>query len=566
MRPDSGRIAVTERDAIRDAGDLASTAVTDATLDETAFDEATAAAYQFTGQDIPWLLDHRAEHRGDHPFLIWEPKEGEGRTWTYAEFAEATRSVAAGLHARGVGVGDMVLIHAENCPEGVIAWYACARVGAIAVTTNIRSVAAEVRYFIEHTGCVGAITQPKFASLVADAGPDLGWIVVTDDNSGVAPTAEEAAHGRDSFSTLEADPAAAPVRPADPMLPAGILFTSGTTSKPKAVIHTHANALWAAKVNPTNIDLRAEDVYLASLPFFHINTQGWAIWSALGVGATVVLQPKFSASGFWPVITKHGVTHISLIPFVITAALEQGVPEDHTVRVGVFGLIMPILDQMLGMRVIAAYGMTELVTHCIRSNPYETYPDMAMGKPAPGYEVLIVKEDGSLAEVGEMGEIWVRGIRGVSVSPGYYGNQEATDKLYTPDGWARTGDIVRVLEDGNLVYCDRDKDALKVGGENVSAREVEDCIRSVPGLKDIAVVAKSHPRLDMVAVAFAILADPSADQAAISDQILAACRENLSAFKVPRAVYFVEEFPTAELGKISKKDLREIADSHPPVD
>jgi crotonobetaine/carnitine-CoA ligase len=531
-----------------------------------AIDRDAAAAYQFNGQDIPWLLDHRAEHRGDHQFLVWEPKDGTAQTWTYAEFAEATKRVAAGLHGRGVGVGDMVLIHAENCPEAVIAWYACARIGAVAVTTNTRSVATEVNYFITHTGCVGAITQPKFASLVAEAGPDLGWIVVTDDNSGVPAEAAELDHGREPFSALEGDVADVPERPADPMLPAGILFTSGTTSRPKAVVHTHANALWAAKVNPVNIDFRPDDVYLASLPFFHVNTQSWAIWTVLGTGGTVVLQPKFSASRFWPVIEQYGVTHISLIPFVIKAAFEQGIPENHTVRVGVFGLIMPVLEQFMNMRIVAAYGMTELVTHCIRDNPYESYPELAMGRPAPGYEVLIVKEDGSLAQEGEMGEIWVRGIRGVTVCLEYLGNPEANEKFFTDDGWCRTGDIVQVMADGNLVYRDRDKDALKVGGENVSAREVEDCIRQVPGLEDIAVVAKSHEMLDMVAVAFVILADKSADTDALSEQIISVCRENLADFKVPRAVYFVDEFPTAELGKVSKKDLRELADSHPAID
>jgi len=528
-------------------------------------DQAAAAAFQFAGQDIPWLIDHRAEHRSDHPFLVWEPKGTAGQTWTYAEFAEATKRVAAGLVARNVQVGDMVLIHAENCPEAVIAWYACARVGAVAVTTNTRSVATEVNYFITHTKCVGAITQPKFATLVGEAGPDLGWVVVTDDNSGVAATAEELAHEYEPFSALEGDASESPVRPADPMLPAGILFTSGTTSKPKAVVHTHANALWAAKVNPVNIDFRADDVYLASLPFFHVNTQAWAIWTVLGTGGTVVLQPKFSASRFWPVIEQYGVTHISLIPFVIKAAFEQGIPENHTVRVGVFGLIMPVLEQFMNMRIVAAYGMTELVTHCIRDNPFESYPELAMGKPAPGYEVLIVKEDGTLAEVGEMGEIWVRGIRGVSVCLEYLANDEANEKFFTDDGWCRTGDIVQVLEGGNLVYRDRDKDALKVGGENVSAREVEDTIRSVPGIGDIAVVAKSHEMLDMVAVAFVIKADPNTDEAEMSEQIIAVCKENLADFKVPRAVYFIDEFPTAELGKISKKDLRELADTHPAV-
>jgi crotonobetaine/carnitine-CoA ligase len=227
---------------------------------------------------------------------------------------------------------------------------------------------------------------------------------------------------------------------------------------------------------------------------------------------------------------------------------------------------MPVLDQMMGMHVVAAYGMTELVTHCIHSNPFEQYPELAMGKVSPGYEFLIVKEDGELAEVGEMGELWIRGVRGVSVCLEYFGNAEATDKFFTDDGWARTGDIVRLLEDGNIKYCDRDKDALKVGGENVSAREVEDAIRAAgTPLADVAVVAKSHERLDMVPVAFAIKADPNLDEAATAATIIEHCKANLADFKVPRAVYFVDEFPTAELGKVAKKDLRELADTFPAV-
>ena len=540
--------------------------MTDIAATDLTFDADSVAQYQFVGQDIPWQLDHWAASRADHPFLVWEPRDGADRTWTYAEFAHATKEVAAGLAARGVGIGDKVLIHADNCPEGVIAWYAVARLGGVAVTTNTRSVAAEVSYFIEHTGAVGAITQPQYAALVAEAGPDLGWIVVTDDNSGTPAPAAEAGHGRDSFASLHGDPSAVPARDIDPLLPAGILFTSGTTSKPKAVVHTHANALWAGKVNPTNIDLVAGDVYLAYLPFFHVNTQSWAIWSVLGVGGTIVLQPKFSASRFWEVIAKHSVTHISLIPFVFKAIAADPIP-DHTVKVGVFGLIMPELEDWLKMRVVAAYGMTELVTHCIHSNPFEAYPRLAMGKVSPGYEAIIVNhETGRPAEVGEMGELWIRGTRGVQVFLEYFHNDEANAKTFHPDGWVMTGDVVRLLDEGNIVYCDRDKDALKVGGENVSAREVEDIVRTAGGIDDVAVVAKSHEMLDMVAVAFVIRgfgAPEDPDEHATA--IIEACRANLADFKVPRAVYFVDEFPTAELGKVAKNKLREVADSHPAV-
>ena len=223
---------------------------------------------------------------------------------------------------------------------------------------------------------------------------------------------------------------------------------------------------------------------------------------------------------------------------------------------------MPFLDEWLGMRVMAAYGMTELVTHCVRSDPNEVYPDMAMGRVAPGYEMVIVNhETGRPAEVGEMGELWIRGVRGISVFQEYLNNPEANAKMFTDDGWCRTGDVVRLEAGGNIFYCDRDKDALKVGGENVSAREVEDVCRTVPGIDDIAVVAKSHEMLDMVPVVFVIRAEAAEPEADMAAAIVAACPGALADFKVPRAVYFVEEFPTAELGKISKKDLRELADS-----
>ncbi len=533
--------------------------------DEITLDPETVARYQFKGQDVPWLLDHRAEHRGEHPFLIWEPKSGEAKTWTWAEFAQATKEVAGGLAARGIGDGDTVLIHAENCPEAVIAWYAVARLGGVTVTTNTRSVAAELEYFLEHSAAKAVITQPQFASVVADTSAELDWVVVTGDNSGEAAPADQLDHGHDGFDSLYGDPDAVPELEADPLRPVGILFTSGTTSKPKAVVHTHGNVLWAAKVNPSNIDFTPDDTYLCYLPFFHVNTQGWAIWTVLGTGGTVVLQPKFSASRFWEVIHAHSVTHISLIPFVIKAMMAEPIPE-HSVRVGVFGLIMPILDEMLGMRVIAAYGMTELVGHCIRSNPYESYPDMAMGKFAPGYDWMLVNhETGKPAEVGEMGEIWIRGIRGISVFLEYLNNPEANEKMFTGDGWCRTGDIARLEADGNIFYCDRDKDALKVGGENVSAREVEDVCRTVAGIDDIAVVAKSHEMLDMVPVAFVIRNEMGEPEEQMGAAIIEACKANLADFKVPRAVYFLDEFPTAELGKIAKKDLRDLADTYDQV-
>src|ERR1700734_1755760 len=151
--------------------------------------------FHMHGQDIGWLLADRAAKRRDHPALIWAPRDGDGRQWTYEELNDDVRRLAAGLAGRGVHIGDHVLIPAGNCPEMVLAWLACAVVGAVGVTTNTKSVPHEIASFIERTGCVGAITQPRYASIVAGASAALRWVVVTEDNSGEAPSPEELHHG-----------------------------------------------------------------------------------------------------------------------------------------------------------------------------------------------------------------------------------------------------------------------------------------------------------------------------------------------------------------------------------
>ncbi|GAB2855721.1 ATP-dependent acyl-CoA ligase [Actinocorallia aurea] len=524
-------------------------------------DEAQATALQFAGQDIPWLLRSWAERQPDKALLIWEPRHGEGATWTYARFWADVRSLAAGLAGRGVGKGDKVLLHSDNCPEMVLAWYACATLGAVAVTTNTRSAASEVDFFVRKTGCVGAVTQPRYAAVVREAAPGLPWIAVTRDNGGEEPTAREADHGLDSFASLYGDGDALPDREPEPMAPAGILFTSGTTSRPKAVVHTHANALWAGRVGPTNIGMTADDTYLVYLPFFHVNSQSWALWTTLGVGGTVVLQPKFSSSRFWEVVTGHGVTHISLLPFVINAVLGGPVPE-HALKVGVFGLIVPELEAALGFRVVPAYGMTETVVHATTAGPGVPPVTRSMGRPTPGYEMLVVdRETGEPCAKDQPGELWVRGTRGIQLFLEYHDNPEAMAKSFTADGWFKTGDIVRWSDGGSLVYSERDADLLKVGGENVSAREVEDVCRQVPGVADIAVVGRSHPMLDEVPVAF-VVRGPAAegDDAAFGAALIGRCAATLADFKVPRAVHVVADFPRATLEKVAKNKLRDLAE------
>jgi len=179
---------------------------------------------------------------------------------------------------------------------------------------------------------------------------------------------------------------------------------------------------------------------------------------------------------------------------------------------------------------------------------------MSMGRPAPGYEIHVLDEDGAPVGPGEVGDLYVGGQRGVSLFLEYAGDPEATARAFREDGLFITGDRVRLGEDGFLYFADRSKDMLKVGGENVAASEIERVIASVPGVREVAVVAKKHPMLDEVPVAFVIPAEGQED--GLIDAIQAACAKGLATFKQPHEVRLVPELPRSTLEKVAKAELR----------
>jgi crotonobetaine/carnitine-CoA ligase len=412
----------------------------------------------FEGQDVRTLIDDQARRRGEHPFLIWEPFEGQGRIWSYAAFGDAVRRFAAGLQARGVKPADRVLVHLDNCPESVIAWLGCAYAGAVAVTTNAKSSRDEIAYFAEHSGAVGGITQPRFAALVREAAPQLPWLAVTSDDNGAPAQADVSAF--ETFAAIDADPSTLEMRPHDPLAPFGIQYTSGTTARPKAVLWTHANFLWGARMCAQNEDLRPEDVHLVYLPLFHTNAQVYSVAAALWAGASVVLQPRFSASRFWPVSLAHGCTWTSMVPFCLKALLEQPRPERHSYRHWGNGVCEPATDAIFGVKTIGWWGMTETMTHGTVGSVHQPNAPMSMGRPSPAYDIHVLDEAGEAVAPGETGDLYVGGHRGVSLFLEYAGDPAATAAAFREDGLFITGDRVRVGEDGFLYFADRSKDML----------------------------------------------------------------------------------------------------------
>lgn len=507
----------------------------------------------FEGQDLRTLLGACRQTWASRPFLYWEPFEGAPAVFSFAGFVTRVELFAAGLHARGVRPGDRLLIHMENCPEALIAWLGCGVMGAVAVMTSPRAARAEMAWFIELTRPVAAVTQPKFQDLVAATAPDLRWIAVTDTDCGVPSVGGGPGRG-DRFDAIQGDPADLPPRRPDPDRPFSIQFTSGTTARPKAVVWTHANALWGGRVGALHQALTPNDVYLTTLPINHTNAQSYSILSSLTAGAAVVLQPRFSASRFWSASLARGCTVTSVVPFCVQALLDQPVPERHAYRLWGNAVCSPPSDARLGVRTIGWWGMSETVTHGTVGHPAEANAPMSMGRASPAYRLKVLGPDGRAAEPDEPGELHIHGVRGVSLFAEYLGDPAATEAGFDRDGYFATGDRVRRDAAGFYFFCDRAKDVLKVGGENVSAAEIEAVILAVPGVREVAVVGRPHLMLDEVPVAFVVPA--GLQQPGLEDRVAAACAAALSDFKRPREIRLTPSLPRATLEKVAKAELR----------
>jgi crotonobetaine/carnitine-CoA ligase len=517
----------------------------------------SSRTHAFSGTDVWDLVRMRALRSADRIAFVWRPYHGSPREWTYRELASAAAGLAAGLQRRGIGPGDRVLIHLENCPEFVIAWYACAAVGAVAVTTNTRSVADEMRYFCEDSQPACAITQPRFAEMIASCAPHLTWQAVLEHDPG-----EEgpASRGDGSFTALARDPGEFIPRPADPMAPMSVQYTSGTTSRPKGVLWTHANALWAARVNAVHEDLHPGDCHLIYLPLFHVNALGYQMLASMWVGSRFVLVPKWSTSRFWEVSVRHGCTWLSLIGLsarALAAGATGEIPAGHAYRLFGTGVCDTPLDGMLGVKTIGWWGMTETISHPIVGNPYTPDHPMSMGRAAPEYQIAVVRDDGvTPVEAEETGHLLVRGTPGISLFAEYLNQPAATADSFDENGWFRTGDRVTVHADGYLSFADRAKDMLKVGAENVAASEIESVIMETGLVAEVAVVGRPDDKLDEVPVAFVI---PLQQRESLAEEVIAACAQRLADFKVPRAVYPARDLPRSTLNKVNKTELRKLA-------
>jgi crotonobetaine/carnitine-CoA ligase len=503
----------------------------------------------FNGMNLDRLLQARRQERPDHPFLIWAPFDGETRTWTYHQFAADAARLAGGLAARGIGLGDRVLVHFENCPEALLVRFALARLGAVCVATNAMAAGPEITHYAQASRAKAAITQASFAELVSAHARNVRWVVAAERDGATA------GYGADSLTALLADPA--PAHPAQHSDTAAIMFTTGTTGKPKGVVWTHANVLWGCQYSAHVYGHRADDVSLISLPLFHVVGLCWSFLPVLWAGGTAVVQPRFSASRFWPVSVAHRATLTSHVLFTTMALQSQTVPERHFYRqwtVGRGDRKSQSFNRIPAF--VPSWGMTELVAPGICGDPNVTPAEGALGRPSLAHEVRIRDPEGKPVRAGETGELTIKGIRGLSIFQEYDGDPAATAAAFDADGFFRTGDRVTLLDEGWIKFSDRASDVLKVGGEGVSPSEIEAVIRGVPGVRDVAVVGAPNDTYGQVPVAFVEAeAEPGRN---LEGDILASCRASLAKFKVPQRVVILAELPRVGNAKIARPKLRQM--------
>lgn len=478
--------------------------------------------------------------------------------WSYAEFDASVDALARGLAARAIGRADRVAVLARNSGSFMVLRFALARLGAIFVPINFMLIGEEVRYILEHsearilfvdpgTAALGRAAAPagieNIYSLSSEAGalaPDLeSWESLLQRNG---PKPEETARADDLLQ---------------------IIYTSGTESRPKGAMLTHAAVLWQYQSCAIDCEWDARTLALHSLPLFHCAQLDAMLGPALQMGATNIITAAPTPENLLPLVEQHRITSLFCPPTIWIALLRSPLFDRHdltSLKKGYYGAsIMPVeilkelQERLPRLRLWNLYGQTEIAPVATILFPDEQLTRAgSAGRAALHVMTRVVDEAMYDVAVGEVGEVVHRSPQ---LMTGYLKDPERTADAFA-GGWFHSGDLATIDTDGYITIVDRKKDMIKSGGENISSREVEEAIYRHPSVAEVAVIGTPDPRWIEAVTAFVVLKDGAALDA---PSLVEHCREHLAGFKIPKNVRFVETLPRNASGKLLKKELREIA-------
>jgi long-chain acyl-CoA synthetase len=464
---------------------------------------------------------------------------------TYAALDDLSARLASLLHSRGLQAGDRVGVMLPNVPEFAVIYYGVLRAGGVVVPMNPLLKAREVAYYLGDSGARHILAWHEFAAPAAEGAALAGAQMQP-----VSPGefAEE-------LTGFTPSPEVVTRAPSDTAI---ILYTSGTTGKPKGAELTHANlGRNAAVTASTLLNLGVEDVIMGCLPFFHAFGQTCCLNAAVANGSTLTLLARFDARKAMEVIARDQVTVFEGVPTMYSALLEQVrlAPTDvSSLRVCISGgAALPVevlgaFEAAFGCILLEGYGLSETSPVASFNHPGRERKPGSIGTPIDGVELRLIDDEGAEVVSGGTGEI---AIRGHNVMKGYWRRPDETAAAFHA-GWFKTGDIGRVDDDGFYYIVDRKKDLIIRGGFNVYPREVEEVLYEHPAVREVAVIGLPDESLgEEIGAAVALKAAASVTPEELREFV----KQRLAAYKYPRRVWIVDELPKGPTGKILRREV-----------
>ena len=464
---------------------------------------------------------------------------------TYAQLDGRSARLATLLREKGLEPGDRVGVMLPNVPEFPVAYYGVLRAGCVVVPMNVLLKRREIAFYLEDSGSKLLLAWHGFAAEAGDGAADAGAELIEVEPQGFAATLAEHEPTPGLADTAEDDTAV-------------ILYTSGTTGKPKGAELTHDNLFRNADVSSrTTCEIATGDVVLGGLPLFHSFGQTVSMNASLMVGACLTLVPKFDPVEALTTMQRDRVTHFYGVPTMYGALLHHPDRESfdtsalRTCITG--GASMPVevlrgFEEAFGAIVLEGYGLSETSPVACSNHPDRERKPGSIGTPLEGVEMRVVDEDDNEVAQGEAGEIV---IRGHNIMKGYWQRPEATAEAMR-GGWFHSGDIGRVDEEGYFYIVDRKKDLIIRGGYNVYPREVEEVLYEHPQIREAAVVGIPHDQWGEEIGAAIVLHD---GEELPAEDVSAYVKERIAAYKYPRVVWFLDELPKGPTGKILKREI-----------
>ncbi|MFI6367641.1 long-chain-fatty-acid--CoA ligase [Nocardia sp. NPDC050630] len=502
-----------------------------------------------------WLdqIDRHAHLTPDRPALVFE-----GITTTWADLRRRVSALAGALADRGVGRGDRVAVLMSNRPEFLETVLAANALGAIAVPVNFRLSADEVRFILRDSGAVALATDADLAALGAEvrhalAEPAILLVSGVEDGE---------------FDALAAGPARERTVEVGELDPALLMYTSGTTGRPKGAVLTHLNLAVQTQTLVRCWRLyRGDEINLCASPMFHIAAIA-GIVPMIATGATTVVMPsgRFDSEIMLDTLERERVTHVFMVPAQWQAVVDVPDAGKRAARLrvmcwGAAPASVTLLERMAatfpGVPNVCTFGQTEMSPVAAVLDGEDAIRKIgSIGRPVPAVDIRIVDAEMNDVPRGAVGEIV---YRGPSVMQGYWNLPEATADAFA-GGWFHSGDLVREDEDGFLYVVDRKKDMIISGGESIYCAEVENVLAAHPAIADVAVVAAPHEKWGETPVAVVVPLDPAAPPSL--GEITEWCRPRLAAYKKPTQLLLLDALPRNASGKVLKPALRQQVAEH----